>query len=224
MKKFGFISIIALLISACSLPGISTAPTQPASQPTPVKIGTATQPATLTGTQPTPTFTSTPTVLGGLPPTARKTSTKHVTVTPTFTPLPIFPDTPTPLILVVTDTPGEGFRSVEISGNKIFWGICKPGTVNLTAEVTEPDEVVRVYLFIHLLDFDTPDTTPWYGTVMDGHEDGTFTYMLNADYVDGRRNYLKAWVVYQMVAVDKDEKTIGRTKIYEQTLTIEPCK
>jgi hypothetical protein len=222
MRKLGILPMLTSLLLSCSIPGINAAPTNPPPQNTPVTVdvGTPTQTATITPTLPTPTYTSTPTLQR-----AASTAIPESSPSSTFTPLPLFPDTPTPLILFTADTPGEGFKSVEISGNQIFWGICKPGTVKFTVEVVDPEEVYNVVLFIQLMDVDRPDHTPWSkGAAMNDHRDGTFSYTLNADTVDGRNHYLKAWVLYQLVATDRPGNIIGRTKIYSQALTIEPCR
>jgi hypothetical protein len=220
-------SIVApllLLLTSCSLPDFSLLPaaTDTSIPMSPTIVPSPTDTSTITPTQPTPTFTTTPTLFG-FKPTATITGTPP-TSTPTQTPLPIFFDTPTLLNLTTPqEAPGEGFKSFTLSGNKVFWGICSPGTVNLEAEVLDKDAVSRVYLFMHLKSTKTEDTTPWVGTSMTNHRDGRFTYTLRADLVDGRKNYLRAWLVLQMVAVDDQERVIGRTRIYDQSLTIEPC-
>lgn len=224
MRKIAIFTAVSFLLASCALPEFLVAPTPTiTSTPRPVLVlPSPMDTPTITATQPTPTFTSTPTFIGFDPTTAL--SLTPPTITLTFTPLPIFADTATPVLLLTPLTsPGEGFSSFTISGNQIFWGVCSPGSVNLEAQVSDPDAVWRVYLFIHLKSTKTDDTTPWYGTTMSSHRNGIFRYTLRADQVEGRRNYLKAWVVLQMVAVDVQQKEIGRSKIYDQALTIAPC-
>jgi hypothetical protein len=224
MRKTRMLIVAMFVLSSCAMPDFSflpeptttSAPMSPTTVPSPTDI------PTITPTQPTPTFTTTPTIYG-FKPTATITGTPP-TVTPTQTPLPLFIDTPTPLILTTPqESPGEGFKWLILSRNQIFWGICSPGTANLEVAVMDEEAVWRVYLFMHLKSTKKDDTTPWVGTTMTGHRDGTFTYTFRADLVDGIHNYLKAWLVFQMVAVDDEQREIARTKIYDQALTIEPC-
>jgi hypothetical protein len=222
MRKLGILSMIAYLLISCSIPGINTAPTNPPPQETSAVAGTPTRTATITPTQPTPTYTSTPT-LAGITPTRTLFGTR-ATLTGTFTPLPLFIDTATPLILFTADTPGEGFKWVEIEGNEIFWGICKPGVVRIIAEVAEPDEVYNVVIFVRLMDGESTDTTPWSkGAAMNNRRDGTFTYYLNADTISEKSAYRRAWVFFQLVATDLPGNIIGRTKVYTNALTLRPC-
>jgi len=150
------------------------------------------------------------------------------TVTPLVfeTPLPMF-DTAVPTSsfpTVTPDIPGEGFQSVSISGNQIFWGVCEPGAVDVTAVVSDPKEVYSVLFFMQLREVESDDSTPWSnGEDMKNEGDGLFTYILNADTVHGRKNYLEAWVLYQLVATDISGKIVGRTKVYEGMLKIRPC-
>jgi len=214
--------MLTFLLVSCSIPGINPAPTNPPPQGTSTTVGTPTKTATITPTQPTPTYTGTPT-LSGITPTRTRFGTP-ATLTGTFTPLPLFIDTATPLILVTVDTPGEGFKSVEISGKEIFWGICKPGVVKITAEVAEPDEVYNVVIFVRLMDGESPDTTPWSkGAAMDDRRNGIFTYNLNADTISEKSSYRRSWVLYQLVATDFPGNIIGRTKTYTNSLTLRPC-
>ena len=223
MRYIWFVSIIVLLVSGCALPEFLPASTQTSIQPTVIKTELPAKTATITVTQPTPTYTKTPTLVG-LSPTITITG-DPVSATPSFTLVPFIVDTPTPLILVLTETPGEGFKSLAISGNQIFWGTCKRGSVRITAEVTDPDEVYSVVIFVRLRDAESPDTTPWSkGAAFDNRRNGIFTYDLDADAVSEHGYYMKAWVLYQLVATDVLGKVIGRTKIYTQSLTIEPCK
>ncbi|MEW6407031.1 MAG: hypothetical protein AB1649_35080 [Chloroflexota bacterium] len=223
MRKPGILTIVLFLLTSCTLPAfpIASPPTATPVPASPTKTPITHTP-TITPTQPTPTYTATPTLFGWKP-TSTITGTPP-TATSTQTPLPIFIDTPTPPILITPEeSPGEGFKSFRLSGNRVFWGTCSPGTVTMEAEVLDADAVWRVYLFMHLRSTKKDDTTPWVGTTMANHRDGRFSYILRADLVDGRKYYLKAWVVFQLVAVDEQQKVIGRTRIYEQVLTIEPC-
>ncbi len=187
---------------------------------------------------PSPTHSPPPT------PTASRTPTSTITLTPsktptppnTFTPIPGF-EAPTPVILpradeatglpvfqATADVPGEGFISVELTRHNLFWGTCKKNYTKITVIVEHPLDVHRVYLFARLESFKKPgETTPWFGTVMDNDGGGIFLYTLRANNIPERQNFLKAWVHYQFVAEDENKNIIGRTHVYTNDLTLEPC-
>ncbi|GAB4504963.1 MAG: hypothetical protein Fur0043_19580 [Anaerolineales bacterium] len=211
-----WILVVALLLQACSAIEFLYTPTaSPTNSP----------PPTLTASQtPTSTITLTP--------------SKTPTPPNTFTPIPGFealtpvilprPDTEAgnnpPVFQATADVPGEGFVSVELTRANLFWGICKKNYTKMTVIVEQPSEVHRVYLFARLESFKKPgETTPWFGTVMDNDGGGVFIYTLRANNIPERQNFLKAWVHYQFVAEDEDKNIIGRTHIYTNSLTIEPC-
>jgi len=51
-----------------------------------------------------------------------------------------------------------------------------------------------------------------------------FHYTLRARNIPERKNFIKAWVHYQFVAVDEDKNILGRSQIYTRNLILEPCK
>ena len=217
MKKIQVYFILASLLSACSLtlPDLNDMFGQVEVQittPQPIHPTQTIYPEpSETPVMSTQTFTPTPTKLGGV----------EATVTPFFTvqvqsPVPAISPTPTSL--------GEGFDTVEISGNAIYWGVCKPGEVKITAYVTKPKQVVSVVIFVHLVDTTSDNSTPWStGDVMNKGSSGKYSYVINADVIDEHRNYSKAWVVYQLGATGAKAKIVGRTPVYLQNLTLAPC-
>lgn len=215
---------LTLLLLSCSVSDLLPVPTSPPPAPTLEAASTVTP--TASPTQATPTFTHTPTFEGGMPQMTAAEITGTVTPLIFETPLSIF-DTAVPTSsfpTVTPDIPGEGFQSVSISGSEIFWGVCEPGTVDVVAVVSDPQEVSSVLFFLQLQETTSDDSTPWSnGEDMKNEGGGLFTYTLNADTINGRRNYLEAWVLYQLVATDQAGKVIGRTKVYEGKLKIRPC-
>jgi len=219
MRKPGILCALTFLLISCSIPGINLAPTGSPPERPATTAAPPTATATITPTLPTPTFTNTPTLSGVMPATAAVT-----TPAATFTPLPLFSDTLTPQLFYTGDAPGEGFHSVQISGNEIYWGICKPGTVKITAEVTDPAAVYNVVIFVRLQDGESTDTTPWSkGAAMDDRGEGIFSYDLDADTIAEKNSYRRSWVLYQLVATDRPGNIIGRTRVYRNSLTLRPC-
>ena len=91
--------------------------------------------------------------------------------------------------------------------------------------VENPIEVDTVFLFFRLESGKKPgDTTPWTGTVTDNDGNGIFLYTLRANNIPERKNFIRAWVQYQLVAADEDKNILGRSQIYTRNILLEPCK
>jgi hypothetical protein len=213
MHKSTLIIIAMFLLQSCSaldfIPGLA-----PTSTITPSP--TATQTPTNT---PTPTRTITPTPRDTVTPIgAAPTSTLFILVSPDAFDLNSIL-TPTPY------KPIGGFESISITKGKIFYGICQPNYTKMTIKVENPIEVDTVYLFFRLESGKKPgETTPWSGTVTDNDGAGIFLYTLRANNIPERKNFIKAWVQYQFVAVDEDKEILGRSQIYTRNILLEPCK
>ncbi len=186
---------------------------------------------------PVDTVTPLPTLTASSTPTITLTPTRTITPTPRNTATLIISEINTPVILVPNvittasffDTepfvPTGGFESVELSRESIYYGACKHNYTKMTIKVANPDEVRRVYIFFRLESGKRPgDTTPWTGSVTDNDGGGYFRYTLWANNIPERRNFMKAWVHYQFVAEDADQKIIGRSLVYTRNLVLEPCK
>jgi hypothetical protein len=223
MMKTALLLVFAgITLNACSLalPGILS--TQSASVVTPAPIPSSTKTPSNTASQSTPTFTSTPTLIGGvtLPTQANAITPMRITALAYTPPGGTLFAPPT-----VTPVPqNTGFSSVTTSEKIIYWGSCHPGEAKIKTKVLEPDKVFNVVIFIRLRELNTTDSTPWNkGAAMDDRGEGNYTYILDADHIEGYKNYFRAWVYYQLVATDKDGNIIGRTQVYTQNLSIAPC-
>ncbi|MBI5964272.1 MAG: hypothetical protein HY863_12410 [Chloroflexi bacterium] len=214
------ISTMILLQACSSLPFQRVANTAaPTATVTLTRPPTATPPATITPTiTPSPTILHFPTQDPNLP-------------TATFIPVPIFigsqtaTSAPLPGVTPFSTifVPGGGFYSVEISENRIFWGGCKPNKAKVIAKVEDPKEVVSVVIFVQLKSALKEDYTPWStGDVMFNYRDGTFSYTLQGNEIEGHNNYRASLIRFQLVAVNDAGKEIGRTIIY-QLIGLSPC-
>src|SRR5512135_80838 len=170
------VCIVCLLSSGCSytdimapLPATATA-VPPTLTPTATVYMTPTETPTITPTQPTPTFTSTPTL-----------------IYPNGTPLPTATFTPPPtqyLFATASLTPaaqplvGNGpFSSILVSGPKLFWGSCEPSSVKMTVKLMDGVSAVGVVIALRLQSTSSTDKTPWGGdAIMDKQGGGIFTY------------------------------------------------
>ncbi len=216
MKKIGWMALLGLLALACSLSDLqSFIPVNPTSTPlqTPSTTSSPSETPTDTATQPTPTFTSTPTPINFHP-----TQTSETFSSQTGTPGTSNPDVP---FLV----PGSvGFNSVQLSSNVLRLGSCEPASVKFTVYVTDPVREKTVLLFLRLKDTASDATTDWgYGAEMESNVRGVFTYTVTAKSVPGRSDFSTAYVQYQLVAFDSQKNEVGRTKPALNSLSIGPC-
>jgi hypothetical protein len=215
MRNYNFILMATLFMLACSFTGGVSVPEMPTESPTVSPTRTSTPMPTVTSTpRNTPTDVTDMLTQTALAPIQLLPGVRTATPIPTITPLP--QSTPS--------SPGEGFESVVVSESKLYWGICKPHQATMTVTVLHPEEVTTVYLFFRLMSTKKDDTTPWAGTVTDNNGNGTFTYLLRANFIPHRKDYMKAWFQYQFVAENEKEVVVGRTQIYLKDLTLEPCK
>lgn len=220
MRKLLLVLLLAVSLQACSMNEISSL-LVPATQ---TIIPTSTELLTYT---PLPTWTPSVTPTITVSPTIVRIPTWDPNVpTSTFAPVPIFIGeyTATPDIPPTPVRPGPGFLSVTISDTRIFWGNCTPNTSTVIAKVIDPEEVASVVIFVQVKSFEDEDYTPWTsGDVMFNYLDGTFSYELQATEINGHNHYKKSWVRMQLVATNIDGEEIGRTKIFPEVTTLEPC-
>ncbi len=219
MRKLLLLLLMAISLQACSMNDISSVLFPMTETPTPT--------ATIATYTPLPTWTPSITPSITPSPTIVRIPTWDPNVpTSTFAPIPIFIGeyTATPVILPTPVRPGPGFLSVTISDTSIFWGDCTPNTSVVVAKVVEPEEVISVVVFVQVKAIDKEDYTPWTsGDVMFNYNNGTFSYTLQATEIQGHNHYKKSWVRMQLVATNIDGEEVGRTKIFPEVTTLEPC-
>jgi hypothetical protein len=159
----------------------------------------------------------------GLSPAQTPTLASTLTATATLTAVPLPSETPT---VPPTETPtiaGVTFLSATVSSDHIYWSACKPDSVTFEAVISNPDQVFDVEIFIRLEDQITGEKTNWDTITSLAYEgDGRFTYTIKAREIPGYTRYQSAWVQYQFVATDKQKKSIARTKVFLDTLTLAP--
>jgi hypothetical protein len=209
--------IFALFLQACSLAPAPAPTATPADTATPTQTRIPTSTSTVT---PSPTIVHFPTI----DPNATSTPNAVPIFTGVKTATPIITLTPRPLLTSTPSGPGPGFKSITLSEHKLYWGICKPNKVKITVEVDDPDLVYNVVFFVRLKAVKKDDYTAWSnGAAMDDHGDGLWTYTLYTKTIKDRKNYAKSWIEYQIVATDRDGNFVGRSWIFAQSMTLQPC-
>ncbi|MFZ1040056.1 MAG: hypothetical protein WCA79_05580 [Anaerolineales bacterium] len=221
MRKINLmIFILSLLVLACSSTTLFPATPTPLPPATAVPLPTETLPVasapmpSLTPTEePSPTFTVTP------------ASSETATVAPTETTVSLNTIQPTSTSSTQPTPQGPVFESVMTSGTQIYWGrSCTANTVTFTAQVASGFDVASVQLFIRLQSQIRILPAPW-NIPLTMHNDGlgTFTYDLAARGITHFDEFQVAWVQYQLVAVNSQKQTVGRTQVYQNNLTITQC-
>ena len=146
---------------------------------------------------PTPTATITPTATQT--PTATETPTATMTATPTPTP------TPSPLTFTHT-----------ASATLISRGGCGSDQVQLSAQVSVPDQVHSVVLFVDVVDQNSGQASGWssYGA-MSPVGGGLYQITVSASRLPGNNS---GTLQYQFVATGSDNQTVGRSDVFTDVL------
>lgn len=207
MHRFGLVMILMVLLQACSLGAPAPAPT---STFAPTNTSTPSLTPSIT---PSPTIVRLPTQDFSQPiptPFVFELFIGSVTVTPFATP--------------GSTSPGSGFSLVTVSNPKFYWGGCKYNSTVILAKVDDPEGVVSVVIFTRVKSAESDDSTPWTsGNVMLKHSDGSYSYLMRGSDLEGHNHYKRSWVIFQLVATDKNGEEVGRSKIYTDAITLSPC-
>jgi hypothetical protein len=128
------------------------------------------------------------------------------TSTPTPAFMPTFPSTPPP----------APFFKVLVKPNHIYYRgtNCGDKQAQFQVQVSDPDNVAGVWLFVRLKNKDGEDTTEWSGAlVMTPMGSGWYSYMLLSEEIPKFTAFRDAWVQYQFVAYDKSYTEVARTDV-----------
>jgi hypothetical protein len=226
-KCYLILSMLGSLALACATPSLIPAtPTLlvqavsqstetlplPTSVPTETPVPTSTSAPSVTPTELTPTIVSIPTWTSTAFPTG--------TVVSLATIIQVAPTS------LIQPTPqGPVFESVTTSGTQINWGdTCDENLVTVTAQVASGFNVTSVLLFTRLQSQNGNNTTGW-NNAISMHDDGfgTYTYDLSTKVLRYYQDFNMAWVQYQLVATNIQQKEAGRTQIYLNSLLIKRC-
>jgi hypothetical protein len=229
-KKFHIVLLTVFLTSCASLADLTNliiTPTLPPPPPITATFGPTGTPAPTqnlfaTSTRTPLTFTPTVTQLGAESFTATMTLTEIPTVgEPTY-------GLPGSVYSGTYHTPvGYGFLTILASSGAIYWneGPCSPRTVRISAFVTDILAAHRVVLFTRLREKkNTIYVTDWNsGAIMSQAENRSFYYDLTKDNLRRYIYYKDAWIEYQIVAFNDEQQVIGRTPIYDRSLSLVRC-
>ena len=222
MKKAVLIALIAVLLSGCSYTDVLSllpTPLPPTATATATFYVSPTVTPSITPTQPTPTFTLTPTLIypNGTPvpsSTPRPAATLWVLSTGT-----VEPTTPPDQPLL-----GNGpFSSILVPGKELLWGSCDPTEMKITVQLDPNVRAVGVVMALRLQDTQSTEHTAWGQAVMTKHDGGVYTYNLTAQSFTHYREFKSAWGQYQFIAYTSGLEHVGSSQVYQQSLTIKRC-
>jgi hypothetical protein len=215
MKKITILSILCLVTLACGLSDLDVLlpPLPTVAMVSPIPTLTYTLP-------PPPTYTSTPTLIGQRP---SSTPTDTPPPTATFsnnTPIAL-PTRIGPAISPTVIPGGTGFDMIQLSTSTIYNGSCGKNEVTFDVQVTKPDKIEDVVIFVRLRNQLTSEETYWdRGTSMVNEGEGKFSYILKAEDLG---DYSNTWVLYQLVGTDDEQQVRARSQIYSENLTLLKC-
>lgn len=221
MKKAHLIILLGLILSGCSYTDVTKylpTPVPPTATATATIYLSPTVTPTITPTQPTPTFTLTPTLIY---PNGTPIPSSTPTVPVTLAPL----TTPESATVPVQPLSASGpFSSILVSGTKLYWGKCEPSSVSATVKVSPGVQAAIVLIMLKLKDVTSGESTAWGGgAIMNKEGNGVFTYTLTAESFTHYREFHAAWGQYQFVALDASRHRLGASNEYLNNLTVAPC-
>ncbi len=131
------------------------------------------------------------------PPTVAPPPTAEPTFTPTVA--------PSPTTGVIT------MGAPEVSTKTLYKGpgACDPKEITFRITLTNPDQVKNVILFLRSQDKSTDSKTDWdEGTAMNPGADGKYSRTFHAADIPTYGSFANAWLYYQFVVTDKQNKII----------------
>lgn len=215
MRRTALLSILTMLVLACSLVDLTQLVPLPAVANTYTPISSPTFPL-----PPPPTYTFTPTLIG-LRPTATASQTPFPTASFVARTATIRSTLIGPAISPTAMPGNTGFDSIMLSASRIYIGDCGKNEVVFTVQVTKPSKTENAFLFLRLRNKLTGEDTGWdRGTALDAEGEGKFTYTLKASRFDDQNN---SWIVYQLVGTDDEQKIVARSPIFPESLSLIKC-
>lgn len=213
-------------LSACSLDEVVTmlvspTPLPPMETATPTIYQTPTKTPTIT---PVPTYTTTPTLIG-------ESSGVYIDegagsdpeALPTLYVVPTTTSAPKTSLFGGQDSI---IMSMSVSSDTLFWGYCDdPQYVDFDVRLANTLRVSYVLLFMRLVDKGGNQSTAWGGgAIMKEEKDGYYTYRVRPENISYYEEFKDAWIFYQVVVATSSLKSLGRTPVYSNVLSLKKCQ
>lgn len=222
MKRIICAIAILFTFSACSfddLMALVVTPTvpPPAETSTPTVVYTPSQTPTIT---PVPSFTSTPTQAGFG--SGFGDSSDGGDPLPTLVLIPTATSGPQVSLL---SEPGSLILSMTVSSDTLFWGYCRGlKYVDFDVRLANNIRVTNVLLFMRLVDKGGNQSTAWGGgAIMEEVTGSYYTYRVTPDKLSHYDEFKDAWIQYQVVVTTYGLKSMARSPVYRESLSLKYC-
>ena len=195
-------SILIATAIACNVPGLVGPPAGPA----------PTQPVVLLPTQQVE------------PPTQPVATVEQPTLPPPPTAAPTAAPTLTPSAVPSPTTDVITMAAPVVSTMTLYKGAgaCEPKEITFSITVTNPDQVKNVVLFLRTQDKTTASKTDWdEGTALNPRSGGEFRRTYHSSDIPTYGSFGNAWLYYQFVVTDKQNKLI-RGRVFTD-VTFQAC-
>jgi len=223
MKKMLFSIVLLFGLTSCSFNDVLSL----IITPTPALVDTAApdvtdtpeEMPTITPTQPTPTFTVTPTLLGAKAPPTAKPSDDGI---PTLTPLPTLTRAPKTNFF---GSVSSMIQSLSISDDVLLWGYCEGiHYVDFDVSIASTVRFTYVLLYMRLVDKGGNQSTKWGGgAIMRKVSGGRYTYRVRPENISYYDEFKDAWVEYQVIVANGSLESLDRSPVYKNSLSLEYC-
>ena len=220
MKRIIFSLVLAFTLTACSMNDVISLIITPTPLPIPTETSTPTvvyTPSQTPTITPIPTFTSTPTLVG------IDDLGSDVDTLPTLVLIPTA--TPAPQVSLMSE-PNSLITSMTVSSNILFWGYCDaPKYVDFDVRLGSNLRVTYVLLFMRLVDKEGRQSTAWGGgAIMKKVSGSYYTYRVRPENIAFYDEFKDAWIQYQVVVTTYGLRTLSRSDVYRENLTLKWCR
>lgn len=222
MKKIIASLILVLTLTSCSLDEMVSLIVTP-NAPPPTAIDTATPTVFMTPSRTptitlTPTFTTTPTPVG-----FGSEDPESAEVLPTLVLIPT--TTSAPQVSLMSE-PNSLILSLTLSSDILFWGYCDaPHYVDFDVRLGNNLRVTYVLLFMRLVDKGGNQSTAWGGGAIMKQVTGShYTYRVRPENIEYYDEFKDAWIQYQVVVTTYGLRTLSRSQVYRENLTLKWCR
>ena len=231
MKKITILSLALMFaLSACSLDEVVALLVTPTSPPLPSRTLAETATPTVFQTPsntptitPVPSFTTTPTLSGS------GSNDSVSSDSPTAESLPTLYVVPTATSAPQTNLFGGQNSivvSMSVSNDVLYWGYCDAQKyVDFEVRLANNLRVTNVLLFMRLVDKGGNQSTAWGGgAIMKEAGGSSYTYRVRPENIAYYEEFKDAWIQYQVVAATYGLKSLGRSPVVTESLSLRKCE
>jgi hypothetical protein len=115
---------------------------------------------------------------------------------------------------------------MSVSSDVLYWGYCEGiHYVDFDVRLANNLRVAYVLLFLRLVDKGGNQSTAWGGgAIMKKVTGSAYTYRVAPENISHYEEFKDAWIQYQVVAATGSLKSLDRTPVYRNSLSLEWCR